>query len=111
MIAGLGLIALLFVLIMINVPVYVSLGVAGTTGLAIIAMGPGFGDPFIAIPQSLYSGIGFFPLLAIPLFILAGEIMNRSGITDKLVRFSVMLIGRMPASLAKEHARKYVRIG
>ncbi len=100
MIAGLGLIALLFVLIMINVPVYVSLGVAGTTGLAIIAMGPGFGDPFIAIPQSLYSGIGFFPLLAIPLFILAGEIMNRSGITDKLVRFSVMLIGRMPASLA-----------
>jgi C4-dicarboxylate transporter DctM subunit len=100
MIAGLGLIALLFVLIMINVPVYVSLGVAGTTGLVIIAMGPGFGDPFIAIPQSLYSGISFFPLLAIPLFILAGEIMNRSGITDRLVRFSVMLIGRMPASLA-----------
>ena len=85
---------------MVGVPVYVSLGVAGTVGLTIIALGPGFGDPFIAIPQSLYAGIGFFPLLAIPLFILAGEIMNRSGITERLVRFAVMLIGRLPGSLA-----------
>jgi C4-dicarboxylate transporter DctM subunit len=100
MIAGLALIGLLFLLIMIGVSVYVSLGIAGSVGLAIIALGPGFGDPFIAIPQSLYSGIGFFPLLAIPLFILAGEIMNRSGITDRLIRFAVMLIGRTPASLA-----------
>ncbi len=100
MIAGLSIIALLFALIMIGVPVYISLGFAGVVGLGIISLGPTFGDPFIAIPQSLYSGIGFFPLLAIPLFILAGEIMNRSGITDRLVRFSVMLIGRMPASLA-----------
>ncbi len=100
MIAGLLLILLLFVLIMIGVPVYISLGVAGTVGLAVISMGQTFGNPFIAIPQSIYSGIGFFPLLAIPLFIFAGEIMNRSGITDRLVRFSVMLIGRMPASLA-----------
>ncbi len=100
MISGIGLIVLLFALIMIGVPVYASLGMAGTVGLVIISMGPGFGDPFIAIPQSLYSGIGFFPLLAIPLFIFAGEIMNRSGITDRLVRFSVMIIGQMPASLA-----------
>lgn len=100
MIAGLSLIALLFFLILIGVQVYVALGLAGTVGLIIIAAGPGFGDPFIAIPQSLYSGIGFFPLLAIPLFILAGEIMNSSGITDRLIRFSVMLIGRTPASLA-----------
>ena len=62
MIAGLGLIALLFVLIMINVPVYVSLGVAGTTGLAIIAMGPGFGDPFIAIPPIAIFRDRFFPV-------------------------------------------------
>ncbi|MCB1491025.1 MAG: TRAP transporter large permease [Rhodobiaceae bacterium] len=100
MITGLGLIALLFILILISVPVYAALGITGTIGLTIISLGPGFGNPFIAIPQSLYSGIGFFPLLAIPLFIFAGEIMNRSGITDRLVRFSVMIIGRMPASLA-----------
>ncbi|MBB4304572.1 C4-dicarboxylate transporter DctM subunit [Rhodobium orientis] len=100
MITGASLIALLFGLILIGVPVYVSLGFAGAVGLLVISMGQTFGDPFIAIPQSLYSGIGFFPLLAIPLFILAGEIMNRSGITDRLVKFSVMLIGRWPASLA-----------
>ena len=100
MIVGASLIVFLFFLILIGTPVFVSLGFTGTIGLIIIGMGRAFGDPLISIPQSLYSGIGFFPLLAIPLFILAGEIMGRSGITDRLVRFSVMLIGRMPASLA-----------
>lgn len=100
MIIGASLVLLLFFLILIGTPVFVSLGFAGAIGLIIISMGQAFGDPLIAIPQSLYSGIGFFPLLAIPLFILAGEIMSRSGITGRLVKFSVMLIGRMPASLA-----------
>lgn len=100
MIIGLSLIVLLFALILLGAPVFVALGAAASSGLFLISLGPGFGSPFIAIPQSLYSGIAFFPLLAIPLFIFGGEIMNRSGITEKLVRFSVMIIGRMPASLA-----------
>jgi len=100
MLVGLLLILILFILIFIGVPVYVSLGATGTIGLITIALGPGFGNPLIVIPQSIYTGIGFFPLLAIPLFIFAGEIMNRTGITDRLIRFSVLLIGRMPASLA-----------
>ena len=100
MFVGLLLILVLFIFIFIGVPVYISLGATGTIGLIIIALGPGFGNPLIVIPQSIYTGIGFFPLLAIPLFIFAGEIMNKSGITDRLIRFSVVLIGRMPASLA-----------
>lgn len=100
MITGLLLIALMFFIIFLGAPVFVALGASAAFGLLLISLEPHFGSPFIAIPQSLYSGIAFFPLLAIPLFILGGEIMNRAGITDKLVRFSVMLIGRMPASLA-----------
>ena len=100
MLVGMLLILALFVFIFIGIPVYVALGATGTIGLIIIALGPGFGDPLIVIPQSIYTGIGFFPLLAIPLFIFAGEIMNKTGITDRLIRFSVMIIGRMPGSLA-----------
>lgn len=100
MITGILLIVLLFVIIFLGAPVFVALGASAAFGLFLISLEPHFGSPFIAIPQSLYSGIAFFPLLAIPLFILGGEIMGRAGITDKLVRFSVMLIGHMPASLA-----------
>ena len=100
MLIGGILITSLFLLIFLAVPVYIALGATGTLGLIFIAIGPGFGNPLIVIPQSIYTGIGFFPLLAIPLFILAGEIMNKTGITDRLIRFSVMLIGKMPASLA-----------
>ena len=100
MLVGLFLVLTLFILILLTVPVYVALGATGTVGLIIISFGPGFGNPMIVIGQSIYTGIGFFPLLAIPLFILAGEIMNKTGITDRLIRFSVMLIGRMPGSLA-----------
>ena len=44
--------------------------------------------------------MGNLPLLAIPFFMLAGEIMNRGGITEKLIRFAMLLIGRLPGSLA-----------
>lgn len=100
MLVGGLLILTLFLFIFFSIPVYVALGATGTIGLIIISLGPGFGDPLIVIPQSIYTGIGFFPLLAIPLFIFAGEIMNKAGITDRLIRFSVMLIGKMPGSLA-----------
>ncbi len=100
MLVGSLLIITLFVFIFFSIPVYVALGATGTIGLIVIALGPGFGDPLIVIPQSIYTGIGFFPLLAIPLFIFAGEIMNKTGITDRLIRFSVMVIGKMPGSLA-----------
>ena len=53
-----------------------------------------FGDlPFSAIVTRMYSGVDSFTLLAIPFFIAAGEIMNESGITDKIVSFSKNLVG------------------
>jgi C4-dicarboxylate transporter DctM subunit len=54
----------------------------------------------IAIPQNFFSGIGYFPLLAIPFYILAGEIMNKGKITERLIRFAMLLIGKIPGSLA-----------
>lgn len=53
------------------------------------------------IPQRLFFGINQFPLLAIPLFILAGEIMNIGGITQRLIRFSNALVGHLRGGLAQ----------
>ena len=51
--------------------------------------------------QKLYAGPDSFVLLAIPFFILAGELMNRAKITDSLIEFSGMLVGRIPGALAQ----------
>ncbi len=53
------------------------------------------------IGQKMYSGIDNYILLAIPFFILAGELMNRSKITDALISFSNILVGRIPGALAQ----------
>ena len=57
--------------------------------------------PLGMIGQKLYSGADNYILLAIPFFILAGELMNRSRITDALIKFSGLLVGRIPGSLAQ----------
>ncbi|MBY6092641.1 TRAP transporter large permease [Maritimibacter alkaliphilus] len=55
---------------------------------------------FLALmPQTIFSKIDVFALMAMPLFILAGEIMNRGGITKILIRFSMALVGRLPGAL------------
>ena len=51
------------------------------------------------IPQRLFVGINVYPLLAIPLFVLAGEIMNVGGITQRLVDFSQKLVGHLRGGL------------
>ena len=53
------------------------------------------------LPQRMFGGIAQFPILAIPLFILAGELMNVGGITQKLVNFANVLIGHIRAGLAQ----------
>ena len=53
------------------------------------------------VPQRLFLGINQFPLLAIPLFILAGEIMNVGGITQRLVQFANTLVGHLRGGLAQ----------
>jgi len=53
-----------------------------------------------SILSQVFSGMSSVPLMALPLFILAGEIMNQGGITDRLVRFSQTLIGHVRGGLA-----------
>lgn len=57
--------------------------------------------PMDMIGQKLYGGCDNFVLLAIPFFILAGELMNRSKITDALVNFAILLVGRIHGAMAQ----------
>lgn len=54
----------------------------------------------LIISQRLYRGVQSFPLLAVPLFILAGQIMSRSGISGHLIEFAKTLVGQMRGGLA-----------
>ncbi|MDQ6621727.1 MAG: TRAP transporter large permease [Pseudomonadota bacterium] len=92
----LGLFAAVLALILINVPIAVALGI-----VALIAMVSSHGInilPNLAVVT--YNGATSFPLLAIPLFILAGAIMNASGISRRLIAFASSLFGWIRGGLA-----------
>ena len=93
------LVVLTFIFIIAGIPIYISLMFTGLLSLVALASSTATPLATLVIPQSIFNGIGSLPLLAIPFFMLAGEIMNRGKITEKLIRFAMLLIGRLPASL------------
>ena len=97
-IAGLILIIGIVVLLFIGVPVAVAVGTSSFVALAYV-IGPEAAS-FVGA-QRLFTGINSFTLLAIPFFVLAGELMNTGGIAARLVDAAKVLVGRMPASLAQ----------
>ncbi|MDD5832734.1 MAG: TRAP transporter large permease, partial [Clostridiales bacterium] len=90
-----GLITILGLLILslCGIPIFLSLGIAT---LAAMSLG---GMPLVVVPSKMFAGMNSTALLAIPFFMLAGNIMSRS-ITMKLVDISNALIGWMKGSLA-----------
>ncbi|HSG74943.1 MAG TPA: TRAP transporter large permease [Burkholderiales bacterium] len=83
-------------LVLINVPIAVALGIAAAVAM-IAAQGAG-ALPNMAIV--MYSGTTGFPLIAIPLFIFAGAIMNTSGISRRLIAFASAILGFIRGGLA-----------
>ena len=55
---------------------------------------------YLQVVSRLFNGLFSFPLMAIPLFMLAGEMMNSGGITQRIVKFSQVIIGRLRGGLA-----------
>lgn len=83
--------------VVIGVPIVFALAAAPVAAF-LLADRPQF---LTLLPQKLILGINQFPLLAIPLFILAGEIMNHGGITARLVRLANALVGHFRGGLAQ----------
>ncbi len=86
----------LFALVLINVPIAVALGV-----IAAVAMVAKSGmDSLLGAAVVLFEGSTKFPLIAIPLFVLAGAIMNTSGISRRLIAFASALLGFIRGGLS-----------
>jgi len=86
----------LFALIAINVPIAISLGIVGV-GAMLWSQGP---DILPNMALVLFDGATNFPLIAIPLFILAGAIMNSTGISRRLISFASAIFGFVRGGLA-----------
>ena len=83
-----------FVLLLLNVPIGLSLGISSVAALIAENL------PFSMIPSNLYSSTGKFVLLAIPFFILGGNVMEKSGISARLIDFCRTLVGHRKSGMA-----------
>ncbi len=85
----------LFIFILIGIPIVFSVGLSGTIMIAISG-----NLSYMLLPLRMFTGIDSFPLLAIPFFILAGELMGETSLTDRLIKFFKESLGFIRGSLA-----------
>ncbi|MGL5856345.1 MAG: TRAP transporter large permease subunit, partial [Cetobacterium sp.] len=97
-IVAIALFASFFVFLILGLQVSVGIGLASF--IAILLSLP-LDMTIIASAQKMITGLDNFALLAIPFFILSGNIMNNGGIAIKLVNFAKLIGGRLPGSLAQ----------
>ena len=98
MVSGAIILVLLVVMLIAGVPIAVALGISSVCAILPIM------DLNVAVltgAQRIFSGISVFSLLAIPFFILAGNIMNKGGIAVRLINLAKLVTGRTPGALAQ----------
>ena len=84
-------------LILLGVPISFGIGIAT---LAVMLLSIKTGPALTTVAQRMATGLDSFALLAIPFFILSGQLMNRGGIARRLIDFAKVLVGRFPGGLA-----------
>lgn len=94
------MISLLVIMLVMGVSISVSVGLS--SAVAMLCMLPA-DVSFATSAQRLFAGANSFSLIAIPFFILAGNIMNNGGIAERLVNVAKVLAGRMPGALAQSN--------
>ncbi len=88
-----------------GLPIAVALGLASMAYILFQGM------PLVIIPQRMYAGLDVFVLLSIPGFILAGNLMNAGGITERIVRFASALVGWMRGGLGQANIASSLLFG
>ena len=100
-VCGLIILVLLVIMLLAGVPISVALAVSSICAiLPVLDVGRGV----LTGAQRIFSGISVFSLLAIPFFILAGNIMNKGGIAMRLINFAKLFTGNIPGALAHTNA-------
>ena len=84
----------LAVFLFLGVPVAYALGLSALTYFVFVHP-----ELIVVLPQRLFAGMNSYALIALPLFILMGQIMNASGITERLIRFCLIFLGRLRGGL------------
>ena len=87
-------VAVFLVLALLGMPLAFALGVSSVAGLTVAGL------DFTVLPQRMMHAIDNFPLMAIPLFMLAGELMVAAGIMQRLVDFANAIVGRVHGGMA-----------
>jgi len=90
------LIGSFLVLMVLGLPVAISMAVASLTYILATGM-----VPDVIVAQRMIAGVESFPLLAVPFFILAGNLMNIAGVTGRIYSFAVALVGWMRGGLGQ----------
>ncbi|RCW87282.1 TRAP transporter large permease [Phyllobacterium bourgognense] len=90
------LVGTFLILMLVGVPVAISMAVASVLYLVFFGIAPD-----IIVAQRMIAGVESFPLLAVPFFILAGNLMNSAGVTGRIYSFAVSLVGWMKGGLAQ----------
>lgn len=89
------LFGVLFALMTAGVPVFVAMAAAALVTLAVSGLGAG-----TVLPTTMVGGVDSFELLAIPFFVLVGELMNRAGLTQRIIDLLMFFLGRLKGGLA-----------
>jgi C4-dicarboxylate transporter, DctM subunit len=89
--------AVLLVLLLMNLPIVVAIAMTAV----IFFFGLGEGQFLAMMPSRMYVGTTGFVLLAVPFFIIAGNLMNSGGITNRIFRFAKSLLGHIPGGLGQ----------
>ncbi|MFA9377658.1 MAG: TRAP transporter large permease [Lachnotalea sp.] len=97
LVCGLIMLVVIVVLLVIGTPISISIGCGAALSMIVVLPGA---KAALMSAQKIFTGINSFTLLAIPFFILAGIIMNNGGIARRLVNLALVLVGRLPGSLA-----------
>jgi tripartite ATP-independent transporter DctM subunit len=92
--AVIALIGTMVVLIVVHTPIAFAVGAACVTYVLLVGQ-----LPLIVVPHRMIGGMDSFLLLALPLFVLAGDLMNTGGITERLVGFARALVGHIRGGL------------
>ena len=95
--AAILLVIVFFLMLAFSVPVSYSIIVSALVTI-VAFLTPGFGV-FVSA-QKMVSGIDSFSLIAVPFFILAGLLMNSGGIAKRLINLALLVLGKVPGSLA-----------
>ncbi len=99
-IATIVMVAALVIILLMGAPIAIAIGMSSALAMVVILPTD---VAMVTCAQKMFTGLNSFPLLAIPFFVLAGNLMNNGGIAVRIIRFAEALCGRLPGALAESN--------